>query len=55
MKRVAPILLGLALVAGAKKKAMMAAGHHPSREERRQHFEDKARAWHLKEHEAMAE
>lgn len=56
MKRVVPILFGLLVVAGAKKKAMIAAGHqHPTREQRRQHFEEKARAWHLKEHEAMAE
>lgn len=53
MKRVAPILLSLLVVAGAKKKAM--AGHHPTREQRRQHFEEKARAWHLREHEAMVE
>jgi hypothetical protein len=54
MKRVAPILLALCVLAVAKKKAM--AGHdQPTREQRRQHFEEKARAWHLREHEAMAE
>ncbi len=54
MKRVAPILLALFVLAGAKKKAL--AGHdHPTREQRRQHFEEKARSWHLREHEAMAE
>lgn len=53
MKRVAPALLALFVLAGAKKKTM--AGHHGSREQRRQHFEEKARAWHLREHEAMAE
>lgn len=53
MKRVAPILLTLFVLGGAKKKAM--AGHHGSREERRQRFEEKVREWHLREHEAMAE
>jgi hypothetical protein len=54
MKRVAPILLALFVLAGAKKRGM--AGHdHPTREQRRQHFEEKARAWHLREHESMAE
>ncbi len=55
MKRVAPVLLAVFVLAGAKKKAMTAGGHHGSREERRARFEEKARAWHLREHEAMAE
>ncbi len=54
MKRVAPILLGLVVLAGAKKKAM-AGGHHSSHEQRRQRFEERAREWHIREHEALAE
>jgi hypothetical protein len=54
MKRVAPVLLGLFVLAGAKKKAM-AGGHRSSHEQRRQHFEERARAWHLKEHEVLAD
>lgn len=53
MKRVAPILIALFALAGAKKKAM--SGHHGTREDRRRQFEERARAWHLKEHETMAE
>lgn len=53
MRRVAPILLALFVLAGAKKKAM--AGHHGPRDERRQRFEERAREWHRREHEAMAE
>ena len=53
MKRVAPILLGLVVLAGAKKKAMTAGGH--SHEQRRQHWEERARAWHKAEHETLAE
>ena len=55
MKRVAPILVGLFVLAGAKKKAMMAGGHHGSHDERRQRWEERARAWHRAEHEALAE
>ena len=55
MKRVAPILLGLVVLAGAKKKASMAGGHHGLHDDRRQRFEEKARAWHLREHQTMAE
>ena len=36
MKRVAPILVGLFVLAGVKKRAMMAGGHHGSHDERRQ-------------------
>ena len=54
MKRVAPILLGLVVLAGTKKKAMMAGGHS-HHEQRRQHWEERARAWHKAEHEALAE
>ena len=55
MKRVAPVLLALVFLAGAKKKAMMAGGHHHSHEQRRQRFEERAREWHTKEHEALTE
>lgn len=55
MKRVAPILVGLFVLAGARKKAMMAGGHHGSHDERRQRWEQRARAWHRAEHEALAE
>lgn len=50
MKRVAPVLLVLFLLAGFKKKAM--AGHRRSHDDRKQRFEERARAWHRAEHEA---
>lgn len=51
MKRVAPIVLGLVALAGMKKKAMMAGGHHGSHDQRHQRWEERARAWHAREHE----
>jgi hypothetical protein len=51
MKRVAPIMLGLAVLAAAKKKAMMAHGHDGSHHQRRQRWEERTRAWHQREHE----
>ena len=53
MKRVAPVLLAVTMLAVMKKKAMRFAGHHHSHEERRQRFEERARQWHAREHERL--
>lgn len=53
MKRAAPILLAVAALAMAKKKAMMAGGHAGFRHDRRERWEERARAWHEAQHEVV--